>query len=100
MRNLPNVVIAKDHNSSALDDLALVQMSKAHMGASSGPNAINIFGTKPFVTFNYTRVLDRSPWSSYKKGRGKMPWWTERQSALLERETSRLLNQEFEILFT
>jgi len=52
LRSLPNVVFAKDHHTDVMQDLALIRFAAFHLGSSSGPVAIPIFGTKPYHIFN------------------------------------------------
>lgn len=48
LRACPNVVYAKDHHSSVLQDLSLVRHSAFHIGAASGPAAMPVFGAAPY----------------------------------------------------
>jgi hypothetical protein len=52
IRACPNVVFAKDHHSSIIQDLALIHHSAFHMGASSGPATIPLLGTSPYHIFH------------------------------------------------
>ena len=52
LRTLPNVVFAKDHQTTLLQDLALIHFATFHLGSSSGPTIMAIFGTKPYYIFN------------------------------------------------
>lgn len=51
-RNLPNVLLAKDHGTNVEQDLALIEEAAVHMGASSGPGMIALFNDKPYCFFN------------------------------------------------
>jgi len=53
-----NVVIAKDHLTSLEQDLALIHTAAIHMGASSGPGTMAIFGAKPYLLVNTSLVAD------------------------------------------
>jgi hypothetical protein len=52
LRNLPNVVFAKDHKTTLLQDLALIRFSAFHLGSSSGPVGLVMFESKPYHIFN------------------------------------------------
>lgn len=52
LRNLPNVVFAKDHHTTVLQDLALIRFAAFHLGSSSGPATIPLLGTEPYFIFN------------------------------------------------
>jgi hypothetical protein len=51
-RTLKNVVVAKDHGTSVEQDLALIEIARIHMGASSGPGTMAQFSEKPYCLFN------------------------------------------------
>jgi len=57
LRSLPNVVFAKDHQSTLMQDLALIAGAAFHLGSSSGPIALSIFSDQPYYVFN----CDASP---------------------------------------
>jgi hypothetical protein len=48
LRACPNLVYAKDHHTSVLQDLALIRHAAFHLGAASGPAAMPIFGARPY----------------------------------------------------
>lgn len=48
LRACGNVVYAKDHHSTVLQDLSLIRHAAFHLGAASGPAAMPIFGTSPY----------------------------------------------------
>jgi glycosyltransferase involved in cell wall biosynthesis len=52
LRTLPNVVFAKDHQTTLLQDMALIHFAAFHLGSSSGPATLAMFGTKPYYIFN------------------------------------------------
>ena len=52
LRQCPNVIIAKDHETSIEQDLALIHASAIHMGAGSGPASMAWFGDKPYLMVN------------------------------------------------
>lgn len=52
LRDMTNVVIAKDHHSTLLQDLALIHFAAFHFGSSSGPATLPVFETRPYHNFN------------------------------------------------
>jgi glycosyltransferase involved in cell wall biosynthesis len=52
LRKLANVVFAKDHQSTLLQDLALINFSAFHLGSPSGPSILPAFGTRPYHVVN------------------------------------------------
>ncbi len=52
LRTCPNVTIAKDYNTSIVQDVALVMSSAFHMGSPSGPSIIPRFSDRPYVIFD------------------------------------------------
>ena len=52
LRSCPNVVVAKDHDTGIEHDLALINTSAAHLGASSGPATMAWFNDKPYFMVN------------------------------------------------
>ena len=54
LRSRSNVVVAKDFNTNAEQDLALIHESRIHLGTSSGPATMAWFSNKPYLIFNAT----------------------------------------------
>jgi hypothetical protein len=52
LRQCPNVIVAKDHDTGVEQDLALIHTSAIHMGAGSGPASMAWFGDKPYLMVN------------------------------------------------
>jgi len=50
--NMKNVVYAKQHCTSLVDDLSLLFHSAFHLGNASGPSLINYYSEKPYHIFN------------------------------------------------
>jgi hypothetical protein len=98
-RYLDNVLIAKDHGTSLEQDLALVDGSAMHMGASSGPGTVAMFGPKPYCIFNL--VLDLSTIEDFvvEEDRVRFFFSTPYQAWLMKRETTPLAIAEFERLW-
>jgi hypothetical protein len=58
LRKCSNVLLAKDHDSTIEQDLALLQMSAMHMGAGSGPVSMAWFGAKPYLMIDNAAIMD------------------------------------------
>ena len=52
-RNLDNVIIVKDYNTSLEQELALISTSSIHLGTASGPFSIALYSDKPYVMFSW-----------------------------------------------
>jgi hypothetical protein len=52
LRQCPNVIIAKDYHTGLDQDLALMHAAAIHMGADSGPAAMALFSSKPYLIVN------------------------------------------------
>ena len=52
LRQLPNVILAKDFHTGVEQDLALIHSSAIHMGAGSGPASMAWFSDKPYLMVN------------------------------------------------
>ncbi len=52
LRGCPNVIMVKDFHTNIEHDLALIHTAFFHMGASSGPGTIAVFGKRPFLIVN------------------------------------------------
>lgn len=55
--DMSNVEFSKDHCTTIEQDLALIEESSMHMGASSGPGVMAIFSGKPYRFFNTSMQL-------------------------------------------
>jgi hypothetical protein len=53
-REMDNVLVAKDFHTGIEQDLALIQTSAIHMGASSGPACMALFSSKPYLLVSHT----------------------------------------------
>ena len=96
LRSHDNVILAKDHGTVIEQDLALLQTSAMHMGASSGPGFFVTFGVRPYLLTN----TDMIP-SLYKglKREGNMvrfAFASHFQQLSIGEATTALLIQEFE----
>ena len=54
LRERPNVIVAKDHDTGVEQDMALISASAMHMGAGSGPATMAWFSDKPYLMVNTT----------------------------------------------
>ena len=52
LRNLPNVVFAKEHHTTLLQDFSLIRSAAFHIGSSSGPATLVMFLRQPYHIFN------------------------------------------------
>lgn len=62
LRQLPNVVFAKDHQTTLLQDLALIRHSAFHLGCCSGPAAFVMFQQHPYHIFNNDMLPHLPKW--------------------------------------
>ena len=62
LRSLPNVVFAKDHGTSLLQDLALIRFAAFHLGSCSGPSAFVMFLRQPYHIFNNDMLPHLAQW--------------------------------------
>ena len=95
-RDLPNVIIAKDHHTSIEQDLALIETAAFHMGASSGPSTICQFNDKPYCIFGWN--LDPAVFKGVvcEGSRRRFYFSNDHQSWIAAKETPALLAAEFE----
>ncbi len=99
LRTLPNVVIAKDHDTTLDQDLALIYCAPAFMGAPSGPSTVAYFRDKPYSILNshlggLLPCLEKHSWG--------YSWNFAKKNQRLvtsEIETKQLLIDEFKILY-
>jgi hypothetical protein len=96
LRQLSNVVVAKDHCTNVEQDLSLIEAAAIHMGASSGPGAIAIFSRKPYCLFNTDLQLDLYRGSTREGHRTTLYFGNSCQSLLFGRENPELIATEFE----
>jgi hypothetical protein len=96
LRQCSNVVVAKDHCTNVEQDLALIEASAIHMGASSGPSTIAMFSGKPYCLFNTDLLVDRYKGSVREGDRVTLFFSEPTQSFLFGRETPDLIAAEFE----
>jgi hypothetical protein len=96
LRECSNVVVVKEHCTNVEQDLALIEASAMHMGASSGPGTMAIFGAKPYCLFNTDLLVDRYKGSVREGNRVMLFFGKPAQSFLFGQETSELIASEFE----
>ncbi|MCX5831421.1 MAG: hypothetical protein NT140_05985 [Deltaproteobacteria bacterium] len=56
LRERENVVIAKDHGTSLVEDFALIRTSLLYMGIASGINTIALFSDIPYLIFQLPNI--------------------------------------------
>ena len=98
-RNLTNVVIAKDFHTSLEQDLALIEASSIHMGPSSGPGTMAIFGTKPYCMFGFDTRPSMIKGFVHQEHRVRYQFANENQYFLRQIETRDILLREFDHLW-
>lgn len=84
-RRLPNVLIAKDHQTTVEQDLVLVYTSLIFLGSPSGPGTMALLSKTPYVMFG-----------SEKR---RFNFATDMQKLTFEPETAEALMEEFSSLF-
>lgn len=100
MRDLENVIIAKDFNTGIEQDLALISTSAFHLGAPSGPISMAWFCGKPYLMFSWDADIEKYQGlikesdDFYRFGfAGKLQKMTKM------RETTELIAKEFDIIW-
>lgn len=96
LRELPNVIVAKDHGTTLEQDLALLEAGVCHMGASSGPGTMLLFSPKPYCMLNWDMKLDSIQGLTEDDSRYRFHFSTSMQYWLFEIETVDLLLVEFQ----
>lgn len=95
LRGRGYVRFAKDHGTTMLQDLALIHRSRAHIGSTSGPQAVAMLGTAPyfFVGADMKAHLPRYGGALVEDSAGDMgfSWASPRQRFSPQRETVPLL---------
>lgn len=92
-RNLPNVLVAKDHGTTVEQDMALIQTSMMYMGSTSGPNFMAMCSNLPYVIYGF-----RSCYEKLTPGQS-MPWATPLQKLVWVPETKEQLIADFTWLY-
>ena len=100
MRELPNVVIAKDQHTSLEQDLALIEACSMHMGPSSGPGTIALFNSKPYCMFGFDVSLSLLKGFIEEEHRIRYFFSAREQYWIRQTETYGLLIQEFEHMWS
>jgi hypothetical protein len=100
MRQLPNVIIAKDHGTTIEQDLALIQMAAIHMGSSSGPGELAVFNSKPYLLVNSNTHLVGHNNMIEENGLWRFPFSTPYQHHAPPPDTLELLIRQFEWMWS
>lgn len=94
---LPNVTIAADHVGCDTERIcALVEASDIHMGVSSGPAQMRLYGRKPFCVFRDTINPARVRALRWVGPQLCYPWTTEQQTILPRAENADRIGLEFD----
>lgn len=93
---LPNVTFSKDLGFDVVDDLAVVQSSTVHMGATSGPCVMAMFNDKPYFLYNSQHGQDRAAGFKYEGSKGRFVYSKPNQWVRMDKETPDLLNKDLE----
>lgn len=92
-RSLSNLFFAKDHGTTAEQDMALIQACCFYLGSTSGPSNMAVFSQTPYVIFNPRPSTEKLPPGS------QHPFATPLQKLVWQPETTDLLIKEFTELF-
>lgn len=99
IRELPNVLIAKDFNSNLSRDLALIQASSMFMGTASGPCNMAVFSDIPYVIFKdpdyHTEEMKKELGDS-----DHFSFAAPLQKILRVQQTSKRMMSEFDYFYT
>lgn len=98
LNGLPNVVVAKRHCTNLEQDLALIEVSRFHMGASSGPSTMAMFSGKPYAVFGWKTTEYRYRDLKREGICRRFFFAHDYQRLIVEKETPALLAAEFELL--
>lgn len=99
LRDLPNVVVAKDLHTSLEQDLALIEACSMHMGPSSGPATMAMFSHKPHCMFGFDGSSIMIRCLIQEEHRLRYTFAQKTQYWIRQTETYELLLQEFEFLW-
>jgi len=95
IRDCPNTTLAKDYCTNVEQDLALVELSDIHMGASSGPSTIAFFSNKPYCLFKWDGIERLYKNLIYKNNSYYFYFANDAQKLIKKDETPELLINEF-----
>lgn len=92
-RGMSNVLIAKDHGTTAEQDMALIQAAMFYMGKNSGPACMACLSDLPYVIYGWIviheKLIPGQP----------LPWATPLQKLVWEAETTEKLIADFTWLY-
>ena len=100
LRELPNVIVAKDHCTTLEQDLALLEAGAFHMGMASGPGTMVHFSDKPYCMFKWDLKRDSIRGIVREDHRYRFHFSTPLQSWIFEDETVELLMAEFQRIWS
>lgn len=96
---LPNVTVVCDYGFDAQKICAIVEASPIHLGVSSGPAQMRMYGKKPFCIFKDTLSPKRVRGFLPRGDGHAFPWMTDLQSMIPQAETVERISQEFERMY-
>jgi hypothetical protein len=100
LRDLPNVVLAKDFHTSIEQDMALIQMSAGFFAGPSGPYVMAMFNDKPYAVVNWEWMPDPSV-GLVSESDGSLKWVfaSAHQRGIAKPDTTPVLIEEFSRLY-
>lgn len=99
IRELDNVVIAKDHHTNVEQDLTLIATSAMHFGVPSGPFCMAFFGDKPYLMVHWNNDPSDYRGLIQEEGFFRFCFATPLQRITKEPETGELLKKEFAVMW-
>jgi hypothetical protein len=96
---LPNVVLSKDNGGNLELDLALIELSSAFMGMSSGPCNMAIFSDKPYLIWKHPGHHEKEMEKEFQ-GYKQFEFSTKNQKFMQDWDTLENIQREFSNLFT
>lgn len=93
-KKLPNVVVAKDYETTIEQDLILSATSLMFLGSISGPNAVVLFSKKPYLFFGQTKMGNET--IPYGKN---YAFATENQITNWQPETEKQIMEQFSEIY-
>jgi hypothetical protein len=96
MRGLDNVIIAKDFYTGIEQDLALINTSAVHMGASSGPFSMAWYNEKPYLMFSWNADVSKNKCIIKEGDYYRFSFSHSYQRMFKEPETMPLMVKQFE----
>jgi len=96
--SLPNVVVSKDHGGDLGLDMALIELSSAFMGMSSGPCNMAILSDKPYLIWKHPGHHKEEMAREFQ-GHNQFVFANEYQKFMQDWDTFENIQREFSNLF-